>query len=122
MFGTGGVDSDGTRNTTWTIAFNTSQASCSSGLPDLPVYSSEGVAARVNDMPVVCGGLDWTWIWPKKCHKFDAPSKSWVYLAEMAEQRAGAMVVQLNEAEFWVLGRKNKWVECSKHMFFSLAT
>ena len=107
LFGVGGFDYDvyGYKKTTWTVSFNDSYPSCSTGLANFPVTVSEAVAALVQDSPVVCGGRD---LWSTDCHKYVASSGEWQHLASMTTQRAGAMVVQINEDDFWILGKKIK--------------
>ena len=101
VFGVGGFGDNDYQNTTWTLSFNQTEDSCLSGLPDVPEEGSEKVAATLNGNPVVCGGRG---AWSKNCYKYNVPSQSWEPLAEMSTERAGAMVVQLSEEEFWIMG------------------
>ena len=50
---------------------------------------------------MTCGGK---WQWSDKCYQYDNVNNQWQLLATMDSKKMLAMVVQLTEDSFWVIG------------------
>lgn len=87
---------------TSTISLNVSFPGCPTELENYPWAGSRMVAATIGGSPVACGGKVQ---WSKECNRFNTVSRQWESLATMSVIRAGAMVIQINENAFWVMGK-----------------
>ena len=81
----------------WLISFNASYPSCPATVPDYPVPINQAQSAVINGDPITCGsGTD--------CYKYDIVNNQWTLFATMSTSRATAVVAQISDTEFWIMG------------------
>ena len=86
--------------------FNFSEPSHQCSLPDYPFRMHGAMGGVVNGIIIICGGYDHKHGTEliKECYKFDLPSSSWEYLADLPAKDSHAGYVPYNDA-LWALGR-----------------
>ena len=84
-----------------TVSLNLSYPGCPSEITNFPLTVSAAVAATIDGTPVFCGGA---YPYSNACYKYNITDDRWDQIASMSEERAWAVVVQLNHEDFWVLG------------------
>ena len=84
--------------------FNFSEPSYQCSLPNYPFKMHAGMGGVVNGNVIVCGGNAGSDGKLKVCYKFDFPSNSWQYLADLPATTAHAGYAPYNDA-LWIIGR-----------------
>lgn len=104
LFVVGGQDNVRTLSSVELVGLDgTPTPSCD--VADFPYPIKEGVMAVSKGAPIFCGGIDDSFLSRSDCHMYDKETNSWVPVAPMSAPRKGHSMVQVNDHDFFIVGK-----------------